>query len=52
MRAQRAVDPAKFVQAFLETFEKIVPTKHPKPLPLEIPAPRRAVGAEPIPAVR
>ena len=52
VRAQRAVDPAKFVQTFLETFEKIVPTKHPKPLPLEIPAPRRAVGAGPVPAVR
>jgi hypothetical protein len=52
VRAQRAVDPAKFVQTFLATFEKIVPTKHPRPLALEIPAPRRALEAESLPAVR
>ncbi len=40
VKAHRPVEPAKFVQAFWETFEKIAPTKHPKPLSLEIPAAR------------
>lgn len=40
VKAQRAGEPAKFVQAFLEIFEKIAPSKHPKPLPLKIPAGR------------
>lgn len=38
VKAERVVEPAKFIQAFLETFAKIAPSKHPKPLPLEIPA--------------
>lgn len=40
VKARRAVEPANFVQAFLDTFDKIIPSKHPKPLSLEIPAER------------
>lgn len=32
----RPVEPAKFVQMFLATFDKIIPTKHPKALPVRI----------------
>lgn len=40
VRAHRAVEPAKFVQGFLENFAKIAVSKRPKPLALRIPAGR------------
>lgn len=42
VKAERVVEPANFIQAFLDTFAKIAPSKHPKPMPLEIPASRLA----------
>lgn len=49
VKTERVIEPANFIQAFLETFAKIAPTKHPKPLPLEIPALRIAGRAiEPV----
>lgn len=42
VKAERVVEPANFIQAFLDTFAKIAPSKHPKPMPLEIPAWRLA----------
>lgn len=42
VQAGRAVEPAHFVQGFLETFGKIAPGKHPKALALRIPVRRLA----------
>jgi putative zinc finger/helix-turn-helix YgiT family protein len=42
VKAHRAVEPANFVEGFLETFARIAPRRHPKALSLEIPAERLA----------
>lgn len=42
VKAECVVEPANFIQAFLDTFAKIAPSKHPKPMSLEIPALRLA----------
>ena len=42
VRSQRAIEPAKFLDGFLNLFDKLVSTKRPRPLPLEIPADRLA----------
>lgn len=42
VKEERVVEPANVIQAFLETFANITPSKHPRPLPLEIPALRIA----------
>lgn len=52
VKAERVIEPANFIQAFLETFAKIAPSKHPKPLPLDIPALRIAGRVPKLAAVR
>ena len=43
VKTERVVEPAHFIQAFLETFATITPSTHPKPLLLKIPT-LRTVG--------